>query len=60
MRSDGYTLLVVISGNAINATLYPNLTLKFIRDIAPVAVGLRLDRDEFAVAADGEKHLRRE
>jgi tripartite-type tricarboxylate transporter receptor subunit TctC len=34
---DGYTLLLVISGNAINATLYPNLTFNFIRDIAPVA-----------------------
>lgn len=35
--ADGYTLLVAISGNAINATLYPNLPFNFVRDIAPVA-----------------------
>jgi tripartite-type tricarboxylate transporter receptor subunit TctC len=34
---DGYTLLLVISGNAVNATLYPNLTFNFVHDIAPVA-----------------------
>ncbi len=34
---DGYTLLVVISGNAANAALYPNLTFDFVRDIMPVA-----------------------
>ena len=34
---DGYTLLEVISGNAANVTLYPNLNFDFIRDIAPVA-----------------------
>ena len=34
---DGYTLLVAIFGNAINATLYDNLSFKFVRDIAPVA-----------------------
>jgi len=34
---DGYTLLLVISGNAVNATLYPNLNFNFVRDIAPVA-----------------------
>jgi tripartite-type tricarboxylate transporter receptor subunit TctC len=33
---DGYTLLVMISGNAANAALYPNLNFNFIRDIAPV------------------------
>jgi tripartite-type tricarboxylate transporter receptor subunit TctC len=35
--SDGYTLLLVTSTHAINATLYPNLNFNFIRDIAPVA-----------------------
>ncbi len=34
---DGYTLLLEISGNAVNATLYPNLDFDFLRDIAPVA-----------------------
>jgi tripartite-type tricarboxylate transporter receptor subunit TctC len=34
---EGYTLLVVISGNAANAALYPNLTFDFVRDIMPVA-----------------------
>jgi tripartite-type tricarboxylate transporter receptor subunit TctC len=34
---DGYTLLMPVSTNAVNATLYPNLTFNFIRDIAPVA-----------------------
>jgi tripartite-type tricarboxylate transporter receptor subunit TctC len=34
---DGYTLLVMISGNAANAALYPNLGFDFVRDIAPVA-----------------------
>jgi tripartite-type tricarboxylate transporter receptor subunit TctC len=34
---DGYTLLVMISGNAANAALYPNLAFNFVRDIVPVA-----------------------
>jgi len=34
---DGYTLLVMISGNAANAALYPNLDFNFVRDIVPVA-----------------------
>ena len=34
---DGYTLLLVISGNAVNATLYPKLTFDFLHDIAPIA-----------------------
>jgi tripartite-type tricarboxylate transporter receptor subunit TctC len=34
---DGYTLLLVISANAANATLYEKLNFNFIRDIAPVA-----------------------
>jgi tripartite-type tricarboxylate transporter receptor subunit TctC len=34
---DGYTLLLVNSPAAINATLYDNLSFDFIRDIAPVA-----------------------
>src|SRR6516164_2535683 len=34
---DGYTLLVMISGNAANAALYPKLNFNFVRDIAPIA-----------------------
>jgi tripartite-type tricarboxylate transporter receptor subunit TctC len=34
---DGYTMLLVNSQNAINATLYDRLNFNFIRDIAPVA-----------------------
>jgi tripartite-type tricarboxylate transporter receptor subunit TctC len=34
---DGYTLLMMISGNAAGAALYPNLDFNFVRDIAPVA-----------------------
>ena len=34
---DGYTLLMVVATNTINATLYTNLNFNFIRDIAPVA-----------------------
>ena len=35
--ADGYTLLLVPTPAAINATLYHNLTFNFIRDITPVA-----------------------
>jgi len=38
---DGYTLLLITVGNAINATLYGNMTFNFIRDIAPVAALVR-------------------
>jgi tripartite-type tricarboxylate transporter receptor subunit TctC len=34
---DGYTVLMPVSTNAVNATLYPNLSFSFVRDIAPVA-----------------------
>ncbi len=38
---DGYTALVAVSTNTINATLYSNLSFNFARDLAPVAgVGL--------------------
>ncbi len=39
---DGYTLLSVSSPNAINASLYTNLTFNFIRDIAPVGSIMRV------------------
>ena len=34
---DGYTLLLVVTSNAVNASLYRSLPFNFIRDIAPVA-----------------------
>src|SRR5260370_328206 len=34
---DGYTLLLAVNSDAINATLYDKLNFNFIRDIAPVA-----------------------
>jgi tripartite-type tricarboxylate transporter receptor subunit TctC len=38
---DGYTLLLVGSPNAINATLYEKLDFNFVSDIAPVASLIR-------------------
>jgi tripartite-type tricarboxylate transporter receptor subunit TctC len=35
--ADGYTLLLVNAQNAINASLYDNLTFNFITDISPIA-----------------------
>jgi tripartite-type tricarboxylate transporter receptor subunit TctC len=35
--ADGYTLLLASATNAINATLYDNLSFNFIRDTTPVA-----------------------
>ncbi len=37
MPADGYTLLMVVLSNAINASLYPNLRYDFGRDFAHVA-----------------------
>jgi tripartite-type tricarboxylate transporter receptor subunit TctC len=34
---DGYTLLLINTGNASNAALYPKLNFVFVRDISPVA-----------------------
>jgi tripartite-type tricarboxylate transporter receptor subunit TctC len=34
---DGYTLLVIGANNAINATLYENLSFNVIRDLVPIA-----------------------
>ena len=39
---DGYTLFFVNPANAINATLYKNLSFNFIRDMAPVAGFIRV------------------
>jgi tripartite-type tricarboxylate transporter receptor subunit TctC len=36
-RPDGYALLMVLTLNAVNATLYEKLNFNFIRDITPVA-----------------------
>jgi tripartite-type tricarboxylate transporter receptor subunit TctC len=35
--ADGHTLLVAVTTNAINATLYDNLKFDFVRDIAPIS-----------------------
>src|SRR5262249_40017413 len=35
--ADGYTLLLALSSNAINESIYKNLPFNFIRDAAPVA-----------------------
>jgi len=35
--ADGYTILMPVSTNAVNATLYPNLSFNFMRDIVPIA-----------------------
>jgi tripartite-type tricarboxylate transporter receptor subunit TctC len=40
--SDGYTLLLVSAINAVNATLYEKLNFNFVRDIAPVAIIMRV------------------
>jgi tripartite-type tricarboxylate transporter receptor subunit TctC len=39
---DGYTLLLALVPNAVNATLYEKLNFNFIRDIAPVAGIIRV------------------
>jgi tripartite-type tricarboxylate transporter receptor subunit TctC len=36
--ADGYTLLLAMSANAINASIYDNLRFSFVRDTAPVAL----------------------
>jgi tripartite-type tricarboxylate transporter receptor subunit TctC len=40
--ADGYTLLQIVTPNAINAVLYNNLSFDFVRDIAPVTCVARL------------------
>jgi tripartite-type tricarboxylate transporter receptor subunit TctC len=34
---DGYTLLVAIAANTVNASIYDNLNFDFVRDIEPIA-----------------------
>src|SRR5882724_5362210 len=40
--ADGYTLLQIVTPNAINAVLYTNLNFDFVRDIVPVIAVARL------------------
>ena len=40
--ADGYTLLLVTTANAVNATLYDKLNYVFLRDMAPVAGLIRV------------------
>jgi tripartite-type tricarboxylate transporter receptor subunit TctC len=35
--ADGYTLLLISAGNAINTTLYDNLNFDFVHDVAPIS-----------------------
>jgi tripartite-type tricarboxylate transporter receptor subunit TctC len=46
---DGYTLLVVTSVNAINASLYEKLNFNLIRDVVPVA---SIHREPFVMEAN--------
>jgi tripartite-type tricarboxylate transporter receptor subunit TctC len=39
---DGYTLLLATVPNAVNASLFPNLSFDFIRDVAPVGGIIRV------------------
>jgi tripartite-type tricarboxylate transporter receptor subunit TctC len=45
---DGYTILMPVSTNAVNAALYRNLKFDFMRDIAPIA---GIARTAFVIAA---------
>jgi tripartite-type tricarboxylate transporter receptor subunit TctC len=40
--ADGYTLLLETSAQAVNVTLYDNLSFNFVRDIVPVAAIMRV------------------
>lgn len=46
---DGYTLLLTGVTDAINQSLYDNLSFNFDRDIAPVAVGCPPMQDKVRV-----------
>jgi tripartite-type tricarboxylate transporter receptor subunit TctC len=46
---DGYTLLMTVSTNAVNATLYSNLNFNFSRDLIPVA---SVGRTSFVITAN--------
>jgi len=45
---DGHTLLLIVTANTINATLFEQLNFNFIRDIAPVA-GISRDPNTLVV-----------
>ncbi len=46
---DGYTLLLTVSTNAVNATLYTNVNFNFSRDLVPVA---GIGRTPFVITAN--------
>ena len=56
---DGYTLLVAVSSNAINATFYKNLNFNFVKDIMPVGVhrlhAVRDDGDAIVPGKDSSR-----
>src|SRR6202790_763580 len=47
--ADGYTLLIAVSTNAINSTLYSKLNFNFIHDLVPIA---RVGITPFVVVAN--------
>src|SRR5206468_10358050 len=46
---DGYTLVMVATSSAVNATLYDKLPFVFLRDIAPVAA---ISRNYYAMVVN--------
>ena len=52
---DGYTVLLTISGNAINATLYTHLNFDFARDLIPIA---GIGRTPFVIVVNPEFPIR--
>jgi len=52
---DGYTVLLTISGNAINATLYTHLNFDFARDLTPVAA---IGRTPFVIVVNPTFRIR--
>jgi tripartite-type tricarboxylate transporter receptor subunit TctC len=51
--ADGYTIFLVNPANAINASLYKNLSFDFIRDMAPVAGLMRVPKVNMASSGIG-------
>src|SRR5262245_29628180 len=52
---NGYTLLMVVATNTVNATLCTNLNFNFIRDIAPVASIAGTGQDQHGLGRQQER-----